>query len=90
MATEDTPSPAQPGAGQPNEDLGNRPLPVETTDLRDLGAHAQGQLGPTDEPRVEPDAVNETVGTGSVFAIGCVIATVVVILVAVAIFVLTR
>lgn len=90
MPTEDTPSPAQPRAGQPNEDLGARPLPVDTTDLSDLGGHAQGELGPADEPRVEPDAVNETVGTGSVFAIGCVVATVAVIVVALAVFLLTR
>lgn len=90
MPTEDNPSRAQPRMGQPDGDTGDRPLPVETTDLSDLGAHAQGAPGPADEPRVEPDAVSETVGTGSVFAIGCVIATVAVIVVVVAVFLLTR
>ncbi len=90
MPTEDNPSRARPGTGQPDAAVGDRPLPVETTDLRDLGAHAQGQPGPADEPRVEPDGVSETVGTGSVFAVGCVIATVAVIVVAVVVFLLAR
>ncbi len=90
MPTEDNPSRAQPRMGQSDGDTGDRPLPVETTDLSDLGAHAQGEPGPADEPRVEPDVVSETVGTGSVFAIGCVIATVAVIVVVVAVFLLSR
>ncbi len=90
MSTEDSPSRGQPRMGQPDRAPGDRPLPVEATDLRDLGAHAQGELGPADEPRVEPDGVSETVGTGSIFAIGCVIATVAVIVVVVAVFILTR
>ena len=90
MPTEETPSPVQTGTGQPDRPAQDHPRPGETTDLSDLGAHAQGVPGPSDEPRVEPDTVSETVGTGSVFAVGCVIATVAVILVAVAVFFLTR
>ena len=89
MPTDDpTRRPSEPEA--PAAPLADRPLPGASTDLNQLGGQAQGELGPADEPRVEPDTVSETVGTGSFFAIGCVAATVAVILVAVVIFLLSR
>ncbi len=91
-------------SGQLTDDLGGPPTasasgetpapprPNPGTTVADLAPEAGARDTPPDAalPREEPDPTNRTVGTGSVFAIGCVAAAVAIILIGVLVALVSR